>query len=56
MYSWLVLPCYIQFINNIINKREKLLEECSKSFVKDLVYKEPFGFRVVHNTLLTFFL
>ena len=29
---------------------------CSKSLVKDLVYEEPFGFRVVHHMLLTFFL
>ena len=26
---------------------------CSKSLVKDLVYEEPFGYRVVHHMLLT---
>ena len=28
---------------------------CSKSLVKDLVYEEPFGYRVVHHMLLTIF-
>ena len=28
----------------------------SKSLVKDLVYEEPFGFRIVHHMLLTNFL
>ena len=28
----------------------------SKSLVKDLVYEEPFGYRVVHHMLLTTFL
>ena len=27
----------------------------SKSLVKDLVYEEPFGYRVVHHMLLTIF-
>ena len=27
----------------------------SKSLVKDLMYEEPFGFRVVHHMLLTIF-
>ena len=27
----------------------------SKILVKELVYEEPFGFRVVHHMLLTFF-
>ena len=32
-----------------------LNERRSKSLVKDLVYEQPFGYRVVHYILLTFF-
>ena len=49
-YNWVKFVLFFK-TNYLLNDKK-----CSKSLVKDLVYEEPFDFRVVHHMLLTFFL